>query len=135
MNDSGIIKMNTADVLDEVRSGFAAVYKNAAPFVGSGELWDFCMEVLGDPVLLSCIVFANDMEIPPVKSLLTIYAREKHPTVNFSGVQNQYLGALMGFVFKYVLHYQAQKERCTVNYLGVKTAARFLDGPVYRFEA
>ena len=40
----------------------------------------------------------------------------------------------MGFVFKFVLDYQYQKERCVVNLLGVKTATRFLLGPVIEFE-
>ena len=51
---------------------------------------------------MSNIAFANDMGVPPVKSLVTIYARKKktNKDFQFTGVQSQYMGALMGFVFK-----------------------------------
>lgn len=74
------------------------------------------------------------MGVPPVKSLITIYDRKNNPSENFTAVQSQHMGSLMGFVFKYVLNYQNQKERCVVNKLGVKTATRFFDGPIWEFE-
>lgn len=40
----------------------------------------------------------------------------------------------MGFIFKNVLGYKNQKERCRVNQFGVKTATRFLDGNYVVFE-
>lgn len=45
------------------------------------------------------------------------------------------MGALMGFIFKFVLGYTDQKERCTINKFRVKTATRFLNGPVVSFES
>ena len=126
--------MKTSDIITEINNHFADTYKNASKFVDSGELWDFCMETIKNPVRMSNIVFANDMGVPPVRSLITIYEREKNPSENFIAVQSQQMGALMGFVFKYILNYQSQKERCTVNHLGVKTATRFEDGPVWEFE-
>lgn len=121
--------MKTSTIINRINRDFASVYRNASKFVDSGELWDFCIETINDPVLLSNIVFANDMEVPPVKSLLTIYERKKQPTEKLSACQSQYVGALMGFVFKSVLGYTGQKERCPVKLLGVKTATKFIDGP------
>lgn len=128
--------MKTSTIIEAIEKDFISTYKNATPFVNSGELWDFCIDTIKNPITMSCIAFANDLGIPPVKSLLTIYQREKCPQSNFSftAQESQFLGALMGFVFKFVLDYQYQKERCAVNLLGVKTATRFLLGPVVTFE-
>lgn len=126
--------MKTSDIVLEINNSFADTYKNASKFVDSGELWDFCIETIKNPVCMSNIAFANDMGVPPVRSLITIYEREKNPSENFTAVQSQQMGTLMGFVFKYVLNYKSQKERCAVNHLGVKTATRFEDGPVWEFE-
>ena len=128
--------MKTQQIIDAINKDFAAVYKNATPFVQSGDLWDFCIETIRNPMSMSNIVFANDMGIPPVKSLITIYKRKRNPqnTFKLSARESQSIGALMGFVFKFVLGYQHQKERCTVNELGVKTATRFFDGPIIELE-
>lgn len=126
--------MKTNDIINKIYSDFSGTYKNASKFVGSGDLWDFCIDTIKNPMALSNIVFANDMGIPPVKSLITIYQRKYNPTIDFTALQSQYMGALMGFVFKFVLGYTDQKERCTVNQLGVRTATRFLNGPIFEFE-
>ncbi len=127
--------MKTSKIIEDIEGGFTDKYKNASTFVNSGELWDFCVDTIKNPQLLSNIVFANDMGVPPVKSLITIYERKKQPEegFEFTAVQSQQMGSLMGFVFKFVLNYPKQKERCTVNLLGVRTAARFLEGPVIEF--
>lgn len=128
--------MKTQDIITAVNQDFAKTYKNAAPFVRSGPLWDFCMNTIADPIAMSCIAFANDLGIPPVKSLINIYSRKNNPTATFtfSGQESQFMGSLMGFVFKFVLGYRQQKERCSVNQWGVRTATRFLNGPVVEFE-
>ncbi len=128
--------MKTADIITAINEDFAATYKNATPFVNSGALWDFCMETIQNPITMSNIAFANDLGVPPVKSLLVIYRRKMNPAAafKFAPTESQYMGALMGFVFKFVLHYQNQKERCAVNDLGVKTATRFLNGAPVDFE-
>ena len=128
--------MKTSTILSEINSGFVSAYRGAAKFVNSGSLWDFCIKTIADPVSMEKIAFANDLEIPPVKSLLLLYEREMHPAAGFtfSAAESQCMGALMGFVFKFVLGYREQKERCTVNRFGVKTATRFLNGPVVSFE-
>ncbi len=126
--------MRTLDIINEIQDKFADTYKNASKFVDSGELWDFCIETIKNPITLSNIVFANDMGVPPVKSLITIYERKVNSSTDFTAVQSQYMGALMGFVFKFVLKYTNQKERCVVNQLGVKTATKFWAGPIWEFE-
>ena len=69
-------------VYDE-KGGFAKTYRNAAPFVSSGGLWDYCMSVVTDERHMTCIAFANEMGIPPVKSLLYFYEKEKRPADDF----------------------------------------------------
>lgn len=73
---------------------------------------------------------------PPVRSLVTMYERQMQSDAGFRFTQqeSQYMGSLMGFVFKYVLGYQDQRERCKVDLYGVRTATRFLEGPVWVFE-
>lgn len=126
--------MRTQDIINSINQNFAKVYKPASPFVNSGALWDFCIATISDPTAMSNIVFANDLGIPPVKSLILIYKRRVNPSVNFTDKESKYIGSLMGFVFKFCLNYQSQRERCKVNELGVQTATRFLDGPVVYFE-
>lgn len=128
--------MKTSAIINAIKKDFVSTYKNATPFVNSGVLWDFCINTIKNPVTMSCIAFANDLGIPPVKSLLTIYQRTQKPQPNFkiTAQESQSIGALMGFVFKFILGYQHQKERCCVNLLGVKTATRFLLGPIIEFE-
>ena len=128
--------MKTRDIISSINIDFAKTYKNAAPFVGSGALWDFCISTISNPITMSNIAFANDMGIPPVRSLLVIYRRKMKPAdgFKFTAQESQSMGALMGYVFKFVLGYQDQKERCAVNDLGVKTATRFLNGPEVEFE-
>ena len=128
--------MKTSEIINHINTEFSSIYKSATPFVNSGALWDFCLETIENPITMSCIAFANDMGIPPVKSLLVIYRRKNNPAdgFKFTAQESQSMGALMGYVFKYVLKYADQKERCVVNDLGIKTATRFLNGPVVEFE-
>lgn len=129
--------MNTQNIVNEIYQDFAKTYRGAANFVDSGAIWDFCIDTIKNPVLMSNIAFANDLEIPPVKSLLLIYKRTLNPADNFvfSANESRSIGALMGFVFKFVLGYKDQRERCKVDAFGIKTATRFLDGPVVEFTA
>ncbi|MFA5625666.1 MAG: hypothetical protein WC966_11530 [Bradymonadales bacterium] len=131
-----VLSIKTTTIIKRIDANFVSVYKNATPFYDSGELWEFCIRTIANPVSISCIAFANDLGIPPVASLLLFYQREFAPSVSFkfSAQQSQFMGALMGFVFKFVLNYEGQKERCTVSRLGVKTATRFINGPAWCFE-
>ena len=74
--------MNVNHIKSKIMNDFAATYKNASPFVDSGELWDFCMDTITNPILLSNVIFANDLGIPPVKSLLLIWERKKTPNAD-----------------------------------------------------
>lgn len=125
------MKIKTSTIINTINSDFASAYRNAGPFVHSGQLWDFCIDVLSDPILINCIVFANDLEIPPVKSLLHLYRLKFSPIDSFKFTQqeSQWLGSLMGFLFKNIFLYKSQKERCQVKMLGIGTATRYLDGP------
>ena len=129
--------MKTSQILSAIHSDFAATYKSASKFIDSGSLWDFCIKTISDPVCMQKIVFANYLDVPPVKSLLLLYERTMNPAPDFkfSPTESQCMGALMGFIFKFVLGYTDQKERCTINKFGVKTATRFLNGPVISFES
>ncbi|WP_314827199.1 hypothetical protein [Segatella baroniae] len=124
--------MKNTVIITKILSDFSTVYRNASPFVNSGALWNFCMSTIADPVQMEKIVFANDLGIPPVKSLLLIYERTMHPvaTFVFAPTESRCMGALMGFVFKNVLGYTTQQERCSVKKYGVKTATRFMGGYV-----
>lgn len=129
--------MKTSYIVNEINNHFTQVYKGASRFSEeSRDLWDFCIKTISNPVMISEIVFANDLGIPPVRSLLKIWEHEQNPDKDFkfSNQESQWLGALMGFVFKSVLGYKNQKERCRVNEYGVKTATRFLDGNYIEFE-
>lgn len=128
--------MKTSDIVALIYEDFAVTYKGAAQFVDSGALWDFCIRTISDPLCMEKIVFANDLDVPPVRSLLLFYERTMKPApeFKFSAQESRCMGALMGFVFRFVLGYQNQKERCTVNCYGVRTATRFLEGPEHSFE-
>lgn len=127
--------MKTSYIISEINMNFVKIYRGAATFVGSGAVWNFCISTISDPLLMNNIAFANDLGVPPVRSLLLIYRRTASPAPDFEFDEytKKSMGALMGFVFKNVIGYAGQKDRCAVNELGVKTAARFTDGPVVRF--
>lgn len=128
--------VKTAEVIDKIHSGFGKVaYQSATPFMGSGDFWNFCMSTIKDPGKMSCIAFANDLGVPPVKSLMTFFDRDIQDSESFTvtAQQSQWVGALMGFVFKFVLDYRGQKERCVVKMHGIGTATRFIDGPILEF--
>lgn len=68
--------MKTQRIISTINQDFAKTYKNAAPFVGSGALWNFCMNTISDPIAMSCIAFTNDMGVPPSR-LLSTFTRVK----------------------------------------------------------
>lgn len=126
--------MNGVDIKNRIydsKNGFAKTYTAAAPFVDSGDLWDFCITVATNDQWMNCIVFANEFGIPPVKSLLYFYKQFKNPPADFKfGVQySRWLGAFMGFIFKFCFGYQSQKGRIQVDEYGIGTATKYLDPP------
>ncbi len=123
--------MDTAAIQDRIRREFTRCYKGATPFYESGPLWDFCMDIVSDKSLIKCMVTANDLGVPPVKTLLYFYEKRFSPPNDFSFTANEsrYLGDFMGFLFQFVLGYQKKHPRCQVQRYGVKTASRFSGCP------
>lgn len=113
-------------IKEQISSDFTRTYRNASNFPGT-PLYDECMKIICDVSDLRCIIFANDLGIPPVKSLLTILKKRGVLSHDVTGIESQSMGSLMGFLFKQILKYQNQKDRLSVRMLGVKTAALFLD--------
>ncbi len=123
--------MDTNWIQDRIHREFTLRYKGATPFYQSGPLWDFCMDIVSDESLIKCMVTANDLGVPPVKTLLYFYEKRFSPPEHFSFTPNEsrYLGDLMGFLFQFVLGYQKKHPRCQVQRYGVKTASRFSGCP------
>lgn len=125
--------MKTTYIVDEIYKEFAKTYRMAAPFVDSGDLWDFCIKTISDPGAMDQIISGNDHGIAPVKSLIDIYETQKKPDTSFVFTHQEAvcMGCLMGFVFRFVLGYQKKKKRCKVNQYGIKTAALFDGGKIF----
>ena len=129
--------MKTSQIVEQVQQDFAHVYRVATVIVDSGELWDYALDVISNPMKMAFIKEANDLlGVPPTKSFLLYYRRDKDlgedyvledPTIR------QALGALWGFVFKSVLGYKAQKK-VSVKLLGIQSATKFMEGEEVEFE-
>lgn len=116
----------TQSIIKSIKADFTASYKNAANFP-STKLYNDSITIISDLSNIKCIVFANDLGIPPVKSMLVLLNQNELLQNNVTALESQCLGSLMGFIFKNVLCYRAQKERNVVNMFGVKTATRFYE--------
>lgn len=114
----------TTMICRQITDDFTSVYKNASNFTDT-ILYQECMKIISNYSDLRCIVFANDMGVPPVKSILTLLIRKGSITGDITSTDSQCIGSLMGFLFKKVFLYQNQKDRVTVKKFGVKTAALF----------
>lgn len=125
--------MKTAYIVDEIYREFTKRYRRATPFVNSGDLWDFCIQIISNPETMNQIILNNDHDIAPVKSLIDIYETQKKPDTSFVFTHQEAvcMGCLMGFVFRFVLGYQKKKKRCKVNQYGIKTAALFDGGKIF----
>ena len=43
--------VKTADIIEKIKLGFGkAAYQGATPFMDSGDLWNFCMSTIKDPI-------------------------------------------------------------------------------------
>lgn len=128
--------VKTIEIIEKINAEFGKVaYPNATPLMELGDFWNFCMNTIRNPAKMSCIAFANDFGVPPVKSLMTFFDRDVQDSESFTVVeqQSQNIGALMGFVFKFVLDYRGQEEKCPVNMHGIEGASLFFDGPILEF--
>ncbi|MCI5586870.1 MAG: hypothetical protein MR384_03160 [Lachnospiraceae bacterium] len=110
----------------QITDNFTSIYRNASNFP-STPLYNECMKIICDVSDLRCIIFANDLGIPPVKSMLTILGNRGILKSDIAGIESQSLGSLMGFLFKQVFKYQNQKDRLTVKMYGVRTATLFMN--------
>lgn len=119
-------KYSIQEINSLITEDFTSIYKNASNFPGT-LLYNECMKIITNPSDLRCIIFANDLGIPPVKSLLFILGKRNKLTENVTGIESQSMGSLMGFLFKRVFRYQNQRDRLAVKMFGVKTAALFID--------
>lgn len=118
--------MKTSDIIATIYTDFTKHYLGRGSFVNSGHLWDFCLEIIKNPLSLSLIVYKNNQGVPPVKTLLEFYEATLAPATGFtlSDQECRDIGSLMGFVFQFVLGYQKYKME-PVNMLGCKEASVF----------
>ncbi len=118
--------MKTSNIISTIYADFTKHYLGRGSFVNSGHLWDFCMEIIKNPLSLSLIVYKNNQDVPPVKTLLEFYAATHNPAPSFTLSEQECkdIGSLMGFVFQFVLGYQKDKME-PVNMLGCKEASVF----------
>ena len=61
------------EIKERLYSDFPNIYRAFSGFVGSGKLWDLCLQAIEDEVLMSHIIFCNDIhQIPPVQTFLKV---------------------------------------------------------------
>lgn len=115
----------TVAIQEEIRTNFARIYKAFGDFIDSGEIWDLCMGAICDIRLMNHIIFCNDIhQIPPVNTFLKASGAKEMR--DLTELEKRSIGALWGFVFKYVFGYRNQKSvAARVN--TVKTATYFFD--------
>ena len=65
--------MTINEIVEMIENEYGETCAEAEIFRESGEMWNYCMEVVKDHNKLNCIIFANDMGIPPIKSFLEFY--------------------------------------------------------------
>ena len=119
------MQISTARIQEEIRANFSRIYKAFGDFIDSGEIWDLCMVAVQDATLMNHIIFCNDIhQIPPVNTFLK--AKGANEMRDLTELEKRSIGALWGFVFKYVFGYRNQKSvAARVN--TVKTATYFYD--------
>ena len=123
--------MKASDIIEMIYLNFDKEYKNAANFVDSGHIWDFCIGCIADPVRMNKIIADNDYGIPPVKTVAKFYKKEHKTSDGFvlgDKETHKNMGRLMGYVFKYVLGYKGKQKTKKIKMLGIKTATLFVGG-------
>lgn len=107
------------EIVQSTTGGFAQKYPHFKEFQtdkGYFPYWRLCIQALQDRDLLGHIVFCNDLfAIPPVKSFLCFYSEELKAITGTEEARlddfvKKSIGAVWGYVFKYVLEYQGQKS-------------------------
>ncbi len=98
--------------------------------------WKLCVQTLQNRDLLGQIVFCNDLfNIPPVKTFLCYHAQEiKNITgredAALSDFVKKAIGAVWGYVFKFVFEYAGQKSvSVSLNKLFLMKTATYYTNP------
>ena len=118
------MEFTTEEIINRINDEFASVYKPFSNFPNSGALWNHCTDTIRDARLMNNIVFCNDvLQIPPVKVFLMA---NKNISADLTNEEKKSIGALWGFVFKFVFGYRNQKS-ISVRVHTVKTATYFSD--------
>jgi hypothetical protein len=121
------VQVSTHEIKERLYSDFPNIYRAFGGFVGSGKLWDLCLQAIEDEVLLSHIIFCNDIhQIPPVQTFLKVM--EAEISWELTEMEKRSLGAFWGFVFKFVFMYGRQKS-VTARVNTVQTATYFFGPP------
>ena len=120
------MQLRPSDIKSEIYNRFSKTYKAFGNFVDSGELWDACIDVVSDGMLLGHIIFCNDIhQIPPVHTFLRVRRDIRR---DLTELEKRSIGAFWGFVFKFVFGYRNQKS-VTARVNTVRTATYFFDAP------
>lgn len=131
-----MITRTCTSIVDSFKEGFVSTYRTAGSFVKT-EMYQKCLQVLANPNNVSNIVFANRLEIAPIKALLIIMEDEGLISNDYIAdeVEGKNLGRLCGYLFKFVLGYTGEELRgITVGMHGVITSRRYTGGPMYNFK-
>lgn len=121
-----ILHIGAEQIENKIREDFGRYYKAFGSFVDSGFLWDESIAAVRDGLLLSHVIFCNDVhQIPPVHTFLRA---NKNIKADLSEIDKRSIGAFWGFVFKYVFGYRNQKS-ATAKVNTIKTATYFFDAP------
>lgn len=120
------MQLRPSDIKSEIYKRFSKTYKAFGNFIDSGELWDACIDVVSDGMLLGHIIFCNDIhQIPPVHTFLRVRRDIRR---DLTELEKRSIGAFWGFVFKFVFGYRNQKS-VTARVNTVRTATYFFDAP------
>lgn len=114
------VKITVSEIEKQLYEGFRSKYKAFGGFIGS-KYWNACLAAVQDEVLLSHIIFCNDvLQVPPTHTFL----RARPIAEELSEFDKRAIGAFWGFVFKFVFEYDNQKS-VTARVNSVRTASYF----------
>ncbi len=118
------MQISVKEIERQLYAGFGSKYKAFGGFIDT-VYWSACLSAVRDEVLLSHIIFCNDiMQIPPTHTFLR--ARPIHTPL--SEFDKRAIGAFWGYVFKFVFGYAHQKS-VTARVNTVRTASYFSGPP------
>lgn len=127
------------EIVQKLSQDFAKKYPHFKDFQTDSSYsayWGLCIQAMQDRDLLGHIVFCNNLfYIPPAKTFLCFYA---DALKNITGKENAQLsdyvkksiGAVWGFVFKFIFLYQGQKSvSVSLNRLFMLKTATYYTNP------